>query len=407
MKQQTQTNQIEWREVAFGDERYFKILSSGIDEFDKEKDYLSTESIQRTKIEKIECKIDHKNRPSRANMQPILNSIWFAKMKSTIKIYHFSEKNKEEINRYILSTGFAGIKLNKGILPEYVKFFFLTKSFNEEKDKLSTGSTQSGINNSFIAKIKILLPFRNGKPDLEEQQRIVAILEKSERLKEQGKKANELLDEYLKSLFYEMFWNKGFEEVNLGDETLFRIKGGKRLSIGENFSEKITNRPYLRVTDMRNKTIFKDDLRYISEEVFEKIRNYTISSEDVYITIAGTIGLAGIIPNELNGASLTENAAKIVILNKNKVSKLFLAGILSSDYVQNQIKSRIGAVGVPKLALFRIGTIKIPFPPMVLQQKFASIVEKVEKMKENVKKTQVNTEDLFNSLMQKAFRGEL
>ena len=67
---------LEWKKL--GDKYYFEILSSGIESFNDEKEYLSTESIQNTKIKKIECKIKYTNRPSRANMQPLLNSTWFA-----------------------------------------------------------------------------------------------------------------------------------------------------------------------------------------------------------------------------------------------------------------------------------------------------------------------------------------
>ena len=86
-----------WKEVELGNQEYFTILSSGIDEFKDEKNYLSTESIKGTKINKIEAIITYEDRPSRANMQPVLNSVWFAKMKATLKVYSFDEKNKEEI----------------------------------------------------------------------------------------------------------------------------------------------------------------------------------------------------------------------------------------------------------------------------------------------------------------------
>jgi type I restriction enzyme S subunit len=61
----------------------------------------------------------------------------------------------------------------------------------------------------------------------------------------------------------------------------------------------------------------------------------------------------------------------------------------------------------PAVSSKDIKSLKIPLPPLPLQQKFAKIVEQVEKMKENVKKTKTGSEELFNSLMQKAFRGEL
>ena len=64
---------------------------------------------------------------------------------------------------------------------------------------------------------KIPLPFINGKPDLETQKKIVVILEKAEQLKEKRKKTLELLDEYLKSVFNEMFLNKGFKVKELNE----------------------------------------------------------------------------------------------------------------------------------------------------------------------------------------------
>jgi len=302
----------------------------------------------------------------------------------------------------LIASSCAKISVNKNLVsPIYVKIFLSTDMGQKQIIALSGGSTRSSINLTPLKKLKIPLP------PLPIQKKIVEKLEKAEKIKQKREEADELTREYLKSVFNNIFGHQGFEEVKLGNENLFKIKGGKRLSLGERFSDEKTNRPYLRVTDMRNKTVIKENLKYISESVFKKIENYTISCEDIYITIAGTIGLSGTVPKELDGASLTENAAKIIIVNKSKISKLFLVSILSSEYVQNQIRSRIGAVGVPKLALFRIGTINIPLPPISLQQKFAKIVENVEKIKEKQKQSKEHIDELFDSLMQKAFSGRL
>jgi len=300
------------------------------------------------------------------------------------------------------------VQIKKGISTKYI--FYCLKSRIYILEAGFKGAGLKHLSRNYLESIKIPLPFTSdGKPDLKKQKQIVKILEKVEKLKQKREEAIKLADEYLKSVFYEMFMKKKeeFEEVKLGNRELFEIKGGKRLPLGDKFSETPTNRPYLRVTDMRNKTIVEGNIKYISEETFQKIKNYTISSEDVYITIAGTIGLAGTIPKKYNGASLTENAAKIVIKNKKRVDKIFLTWAISSLYVQNQIKQRIGIVGVPKLALFRIETLRIPLPPIKLQKKFASIVEKVEKFKEKQKKSKEEIERLFNALMSKAFNGEL
>ena len=92
------------------------------------------------------------------------------------------------------------------------------------------------------------------------------------------------------------------------------IKGGKRLPKGYKLQSDITNHPYITVSDFNDDgSIDENGLRYISDEVFQQISRYTISSCDVYVSIAGTIGKTGIIPTCLDGANLTENACKLVI----------------------------------------------------------------------------------------------
>jgi len=180
---------------------------------------------------------------------------------------------------------------------------------------------------------------------------------------------------------------------------LCKVKGGKRLPKGSTFSEHKTDYPYIRVTDMVKKSVNEETLKYISQEIFQKIRNYTISSEDAYITIAGTIGLSGVIPEHLNGTSLTENAAKLVIKDKSKLDKKYLVYVLDSKFVKGQIDARIGIVGVPKLALFRIESLKIPIPPLSIQAQIVAILEKAERLKE--KREQANQET--NKIIQSVF----
>jgi len=159
-----------WKIVSLGDKQYFEILSSGIKEFKDKKMYISTKCINGNKIIDVESEITYSNRPSRANMQPVMNSVWFAKMKNTIKVYAFTEENEEEIEKYILSTGFCGIKCKDKITTKYLEQFFMSSFFNKIKDSLVTGSTQQDIKNEAIAKIPIILP------TIKEREKIVDIL---------------------------------------------------------------------------------------------------------------------------------------------------------------------------------------------------------------------------------------
>ena len=142
------------------------------------------------------------------------------------------------------------------------------------------------------------------------------------------------------------------------------VKGGKRLPKGASFSEEITTHAYIRVTDMKNHSVNISNLRYISDEIFSAIKNYTIAKDDLYVTIAGTIGVVGEIPDKLDGMNLTENAVKITNI---AINKSFLCIILQTDFVQQQFQNKTHQVAMPKLALERILSTLIPICPYVQQ----------------------------------------
>ena len=143
------------------------------------------------------------------------------------------------------------------------------------------------------------------------------------------------------------------------------VKGGKRLPKGASFSEEITTHAYIRVTDMKNHSVNISNLRYISDEIFSAIKNYTIAKDDLYVTIAGTIGVVGEIPDKLDGMNLTENAVKITNI---AINKSFLCIILQTDFVQQQFQDKTHQVAMPKLALERILSTLIPICSSVQQQ---------------------------------------
>lgn len=139
------------------------------------------------------------------------------------------------------------------------------------------------------------------------------------------------------------------------------VKGGKRIPKGKEFSAVPTSHAYIRVTNMKNRTITTSDLKYISDEIYKTIQNYTISKKDLYLTIAGTIGLVGEVPDLLDGMNLTENAVKVTPFIINKT---FLCFCLLSSFVQNQFKYKTHQVAQPKLAIERILNTVIPIPPL-------------------------------------------
>ena len=203
---------------------------------------------------------------------------------------------------------------------------------------------------------------------------------------------------------------ESWEWVRLG--TICQVKGGKRIPLGDKMLDTPTAHIYLRVTDMKDGTIIDAPKKYISEETYLKISKYTISSDDLYLTIAGTIGLVGIIPDEYNGMNLTENAAKLTSIYANR---LFLAKLLNAPYFQGIFLYKKTQVAQPKLALERIASVLFPLPPLEEQ---ARIVAKIEELLPHVEEygkaetelSKLNAElpeQLKKSILQWAIQGRL
>ena len=138
----------------FIDEGYARIVkASELGYFDGVRDYLSTSSIGEDGIESIECTITFDDRPSRASMKPIKNSIWFAKMKESVKVYQSVDDDE---NRYVLSTGFYGLLCNEEMVSsQWILELFKSDYFNLQKDRFSEGSSMSGIKDSQLSDIQL------------------------------------------------------------------------------------------------------------------------------------------------------------------------------------------------------------------------------------------------------------
>ncbi|OWV19810.1 hypothetical protein B7990_01150 [Fibrobacter sp. UWB4] len=190
------------------------------------------------------------------------------------------------------------------------------------------------------------------------------------------------------------------------------VKGGKRIPLGNSWMKTVTKHIYIRVTDMKNGTIIDRDLRYISDDVYEKIKNYTISKNDLYITVAGTIGAVGIVPEKFDNMNLTENADKITNIC---IDKDFIVKCFNSPFVQSQFKALTNQMAQPKLSIRNVLTTLFPLPPLAEQKRIVAKLEQVLPLAEEYGAAQEQLdklnkelpEALKKSILQQAIQGKL
>ena len=150
----------ETNNISLLDFPYIQIIKPGISKFEGTKHYIATAEVDNEKVNYNAPLIDFDTRENRANMQPVKNSVWFAKMKNSLKHIYISDTDSMMCSNYIFSTGFTGIKCDDFAF-EYLVNFINMPYFENKKNILSHGATMEGVNNEDLKSIQIPLPSKD------------------------------------------------------------------------------------------------------------------------------------------------------------------------------------------------------------------------------------------------------
>jgi type I restriction enzyme S subunit len=266
-----------------------------------------------------------------------------------------------------------------------------------------------GYNRHFKLLKEKILPL----PPLSEQKKIAHMLATVQRAIEAQERIIQTTTELKKALMHKLFTEglrnepqkqteigpvpESWEVTTVGDFTT--VKGGKRLSKGDKLVERDTGFPYIRVTDFNEFSVDVRGIQFLTEQAQRKISRYIINRDDVFISIAGSIGITGMIPPELDGANLTENAARLIANDSSQLHPRFLMYWLASHHCQAEIKAQTVKNAQPKLALARIKSLKVPLPTHDEQVEIARALDLAGFKAEYARAKHDQLQDLFRTLI--------
>jgi len=270
-----------------------------------------------------------------------------------------------------------------------------------------TGATIPHISRSALTKTQIPLP------PYPEQQRIAAILDKADALRQKNKQLLAAYDELMQVTFLDMFGDpvtnpKGWETRLLAECYISTKEGTKCGPFGSALKKlEYTNSgiPVWTMDNIRPNKFVEGISLFITEKKFDDLSGYRTKKNDIIISRAGTVGKMCVIPNGRK-AIISTNLIRLR-LNLNKLQPIYFTTLMS--------------FWGPKIARLKTGSdnsfthmntgilnnIELPVPPITLQNQFALIVKNIEAQKAILKQSRQESEDLFNGLVQKAFNGEL
>ena len=270
----------------------------------------------------------------------------------------------------------------KQLIPKYLMLWFSRPEFDRYARFKSHGSVREVMDWDEMCKVELPVP------PYEKQKEIVdgykAITERIA-LKQ---KINDNLEETAQSLFQEQF-AAFYNENELPDgysiatlDSLCSIKGGKRLPADGELLDTPTAHPYIRVRDLGSNryVCLTNQFQYIDEETHSAISRYIVNTNDIVISIVGTIGLIGKIHTSLNNANLTENCVKLANIHTVTPDYLYYTLCYKKQIKEIELLT-VGAVQ-SKLPMYNIQSMKILVPPAEViedfQHKFDIFNEQIE-----------------------------
>jgi len=286
---------------------------------------------------------------------------------------------------------------NSEVYPRFLGRFLQSKSryFRDG----CTGATIPHISKQVLTNIHVSLP------SIEDQKRTVKILDQVDALRKKRKQAVELLDDYLESVFLEMFGDpvrnpKGFEVARISDITS-HIKDGPHVS--PEYAD--TGVLILSTRNVRPGELVLEDAKYVSQHTFEELTKiFRPQKGDVLVTKGGTTGYAKVVDFDWPFCVWVHIA---VLRPTPEIDSIYLEGAMNSDYCYRQSQLYTHGIANRDLGLTRIAKIKLLKPPLEEQQKYASRICSIRMIKQKMISQAEELEIQFQALMQKAFKGQL
>jgi type I restriction enzyme S subunit len=236
---------------------------------------------------------------------------------------------------------------------------------------------------------------------------------KADRLRRLRHTARELGDAYLQSAFLEMFHTNASPDWPRVTIASLAKKGKNTIRTGP-FGSQLRHSEFvdggiavLGIDNaVQNRFVWAKP-RFITEEKYQRLRRYTVFPGDVVITIMATTGRCAIIPNGMPLAINTKHLCCITLDQSRCLPTYLQSCFLNHPTVLHQLGvSERGAI-MPGLNMQIIKELVVPLPPLPLQQQFAHIVHQYERLRAQQREAECQAEHLFQTLLHRAFRGEL
>ena len=289
--------------------------------------------------------------------------------------------------------GCLRIKDERNVSVEYLYQYF--NSYNFERDCInnSKGIAQKNLSTEWLKNYKVSIP------NLNEQNRIVNELKKIQKLKKLKEQQLKELNQLIKSQFVEMFGNKKYIKKCLKDLSITKGKYGSGSPAGEYQEGKPR---YIRITDINEDGKLNDNITSPKNE--ENIEKYILKYGDVLFARTGATVGKTYKYSEKDGYCIYAGYCIKFSINLKLINPDYIFAFTKTEEYKRWVKNKQRVVAQPNINAEEYGReLMIPVPPITLQNQFSEIVKQIDKQKFEIEKSLKETQELYESLMEKYF----
>jgi type I restriction enzyme S subunit len=269
--------------------------------------------------------------------------------------------------------------------------------------RTATGATVPHISKDALNCLQIPVP------PLVEQERLVKLLNEADELRKLRTQADSRTADLIPALFHEMFGDHsgnpmGWEIKEL--KSVCIIGDGNHSSNYPKASEMLPiGIPFIRAANLQGGRIDDTDMRYINIEKHQKLKKGHLKTGDVLFSNRGEIGKLAIVPKEFNNSNLNSQLAWL--RPKEMLLPEYLFSLLASDFYQTEFGRAQQGVALQQFTIRQLSNVQVLLPPLPLQKEFAARVAEIRAMEAQQAASRPRLESLFQSMLHRAFTGDL
>lgn len=307
--------------------------------------------------------------------------------------------------RSVFASYLIRLRTSEEVNSEFLSFFFQSENYWQQIYRNMRGAAQANVNASLLSSLVLSVPL------IEDQKRISAVLAKADRLRRTRRYAQQLSDTFLQSVFVEMFgdpvknpmrWSAIPVAELLAEGGIRTGPFGSSLKRHEYVEEGV---PVWGINNVRENEFIEDDPLYITQSKYQELTNYAVSTGDILISRAGTVGRMCVARPTQQPSIIGTNLVKVSFNQSRILPEYFTAFFTYFAGKVGRLKTSSDDGAYSFLNPNNLKELLMILPCFDLQNKFLVVAQQFERLRAQQREATRQAEHLFQTLLHKAFTG--